>query len=48
MNIGIIGCGSMGKMLLEKFSASGMTDAAHLFAANRSPQKLQPFRSTAA
>ncbi|MBR5405338.1 MAG: NAD(P)-binding domain-containing protein [Oscillospiraceae bacterium] len=41
MNIGIIGCGSMGKMLLEKFSASGMTDAAHLFAANRSPQKLQ-------
>ena len=41
MNIGVIGCGSMGKMLLEKFSASGMTDPAHLFAANRSPGKLR-------
>lgn len=41
MNIGIIGTGSMGRMLLEQFSASGMTDAAHLFAANRSPEKLR-------
>ena len=40
MNIGVIGCGSMGRMLLEQFSASG-SDAAHLFAANRSPGKLQ-------
>ena len=40
MNIGVIGCGSMGKMLLEQFSASGI-GAAQLFAANRSPEKLQ-------
>lgn len=40
MKIGVIGCGSMGKMLLERFSAAG-TAASELFAANRSAEKLR-------
>lgn len=39
MNIGIIGYGSMGKMLLEKFSGSG-TVSGCLLVANRTPEKL--------
>ena len=38
--IGIIGYGSMGKMLLCKFSESGMVSKEHLFVANRTPGKI--------
>lgn len=37
MNIGIIGYGSMGRMLLEKFADAGLD---RLFVANRTPEKL--------
>jgi pyrroline-5-carboxylate reductase len=38
--IGIIGYGSMGKMLLCKFSESGMLSKEHLFVANRTVEKI--------
>jgi site-specific recombinase XerD len=38
--IGIIGYGSMGKMLLCKFGESGMVSNDHLFVANRTPGKI--------
>ena len=38
--IGIIGYGSMGKMLLSKFSESGMLSNETLFIANRTPGKI--------
>ena len=40
MNVGIIGYGSMGKMLLDKFAASGRFDANSLFIANRTTGKI--------
>ena len=39
-HIGIIGYGSMGKMLLEKFAESGITPD-RLFVANRTREKLE-------
>ena len=39
MNIGMIGYGSMGRMLLEKFAASGIAPD-KLFISNRTPEKL--------
>ncbi len=39
MNVGIIGYGSMGKMLLEKFAGSGPVSGG-LYVANRTPEKL--------
>lgn len=39
MNVGIIGYGSMGKMLLEKFAGSGLASGG-LYVANRTPEKL--------
>ncbi len=41
MKIGIIGCGSMGKMLLRKFSESGGVPRDDLLAANRTVRKLE-------
>ena len=41
MNVGIIGFGSMGKMLAEKFSASGLVSKNSLLLASRSPEKLK-------
>lgn len=41
MKVGIIGFGSMGKMLAEKFSASGLLDRDSLLLASRSPEKLK-------
>ena len=41
MNVGIIGFGSMGKMLAEKFSASGLVDRESLLLSSRSPEKLK-------
>ncbi len=40
MKVGIIGYGSMGKMLLWRFSESGMFGREDLFVANRTPEKL--------
>ena len=40
MKIGIIGYGSMGKMLLWKFSESGLYDRESLLVANRTKEKL--------
>ena len=40
MNIGIIGYGSMGKMLAEKFLAAGIVQKSSLFIANRTQEKL--------
>lgn len=40
MNVGIIGYGSMGKMLLEKFAESGSICSDCLFVYNRNPEKL--------
>ena len=41
MKVGIIGFGSMGKMLAEKFSASGLVSKNSLLLASRSPEKLK-------
>lgn len=41
MKIGIIGYGSMGKMITEKIAASGVLDVGDIFVANRSKEKLQ-------
>ena len=41
MKIGIIGYGSMGKMLMWKFSESGLYDRDSLLVANRTPEKLE-------
>ena len=41
MNVGIIGFGSMGKMLAEKFSASGLVDRESLLLSSRSPEKMK-------
>ncbi len=46
MKIGIIGYGSMGKMLLWKFSASGIKKV-DLFAANRTAEKLEEAKDIA-
>ncbi|MCR5846499.1 MAG: NAD(P)-binding domain-containing protein [Lachnospiraceae bacterium] len=40
MKVGIIGYGSMGKMLLWKFSESGMFEREDLYVANRTSEKL--------
>lgn len=40
MNIGIIGYGSMGKMILEKLAESGMIDHRELFISNRRIEKI--------
>ena len=42
MNVGIIGYGSMGKMLADKFAASGILDLEYVFVTNRSKEKLLP------
>ena len=41
MKIGIIGYGSMGRMITEKIAASGVLNAGDIFVANRSKEKLQ-------
>ena len=41
MNVGIIGFGSMGRMMAEKFAASGLVDKDSLLLANRSPENLR-------
>ena len=41
MKVGIIGFGSMGRMLAEKFAASGLIDKDSLLLASRSPEKLR-------
>lgn len=41
MKVGIIGYGSMGKMLLWSFSGSGIIGDGDLYAANRTPAKLE-------
>ena len=40
MNIGIIGYGSMGKMLAENFLSAGIASKNSLFLANRTLSKL--------
>ncbi len=40
MKIGIIGYGSMGRMLLEKFAASGKIENGDLYVANRTYEKI--------
>ncbi|MBR0147196.1 MAG: NAD(P)-binding domain-containing protein [Eubacterium sp.] len=40
MNVGIIGYGSMGKMLADKFAVSGIRDLEQVFVTNRSKEKL--------
>lgn len=47
MKVGIIGYGSMGKMLLWKFSESGKFAGGDLLAANRTPAKLEEARDIA-
>lgn len=42
MNVGIIGYGSMGKMLLHKMLDAGTVEGKKLFAANRTFEKLLP------
>ena len=41
MNIGIIGYGSMGKMLARKFASSGFSEIEGVLVSNRSKEKLQ-------
>ena len=41
MRVGIIGYGSMGKMLLWKFSQAAGLDKENLFVSNRTPEKLK-------
>ncbi|MBR1816331.1 MAG: NAD(P)-binding domain-containing protein [Lachnospiraceae bacterium] len=43
MNVGIIGYGSMGKMLLEKFVESKVVGSDELFISNRSIEKIECF-----
>lgn len=40
MNVGIIGYGSMGKMLAEQFASSGVSEIQSIFVSNRSKEKL--------
>ncbi len=40
MKVGIIGFGSMGRMMAEKFAASGLLDKDSLLLSSRSPEKL--------
>ena len=40
MTVGIVGYGSMGKMLADKFAASGLADIKQVCVANRSKEKL--------
>ena len=47
MKIGVIGYGSMGKMLLWKFSEAGNIGKEDLFAANRTPEKLEEAKTIA-
>ena len=47
MKIGIIGYGSMGKMLLWKFSGSGAYNKDSLFVANRTAEKLDEAKNIA-
>ena len=47
MKIGIIGYGSMGKMLAENFLAAGVADKGTLFLANRTLSKLQEMEGRA-
>ena len=47
MKVGIIGYGSMGKMLLWKFSDSGKFGREDLLAANRTPEKLEEAKDIA-
>lgn len=47
MKIGIIGYGSMGKMLAENFLAAGIADKGTLFLANRTLSKLQEMEGRA-
>lgn len=47
MRTGIIGYGSMGKMLLWKFSESGVADKQDLFVANRTTEKLDDAKGIA-
>ena len=47
MKIGVIGYGSMGKMLLWKFSEAGNIRKEDLFAANRTPEKLEEAKTIA-
>ncbi|MBR3057619.1 MAG: NAD(P)-binding domain-containing protein [Clostridiales bacterium] len=41
MKVGLIGFGSMGKMLAEKFAVSGLLDKDSLLLSSRSPEKLR-------
>ena len=47
MNIGIIGYGSMGKMLAENFLASGIVEKDSLYLANRTLEKLREMEDRA-
>lgn len=47
MNVGIIGYGSMGKMLAQKFLESGRADKNSLFVSNRTKERLQEIASLA-
>ena len=47
MNIGIIGYGSMGKMLAQKFLESGRVDKNTLFVSNRTKERLNEIASLA-
>lgn len=47
MNVGIIGYGSMGKMLAQKFLESGRADKKSLFVSNRTKERLQEIASLA-
>lgn len=40
MNVGIIGYGSMGKMILEKFAESGIIKNKELFISNKHIEKI--------
>ena len=47
MKVGIIGYGSMGKMLLWKFSESGKLGSEDLLVANRTSEKLNEAKNIA-
>lgn len=47
MKVGIIGYGSMGKMLLWKFSQEGKIDKENLLVSNRTPEKLNEAKDIA-
>ena len=47
MRVGIIGYGSMGRMLLWKFSEAGKIARKDLFVSNRTPEKLEEARDIA-